>query len=185
MYLFANKQTITSVISDDKTIIYLMFQKVTKTLLYTVLPRLLMEMRAGNPASAVILLPGRECRLGPSRQAAPCSCSHKAAFGGLGLSENTMKSVSHSRPSLRTLCLCSLRGLPIQGPVGASGTQALPLGRIKIWNSDCPWLCLSHFLPLIHHVSLDKYINFSKACFPFLQNKNSIASLVDIIWMPI
>ena len=55
MYLFANKQTITSVISDDKTIIYLMFQKVTKTLFYTVLPQLLTEMRAGNPACAVIL----------------------------------------------------------------------------------------------------------------------------------
>lgn len=130
IYIFANKQTITSVISDDKLIIYLMFQKVTQTLFCTVLPQILRAMRASNPVSAVVLSHQDMCA-GSCQAAERPTRSHKTVLGGLGLSENTTESVTR-RPSLRTLCLC-FGGLPIPGPVGLSvtGAHTLPLGRIE------------------------------------------------------
>lgn len=82
IYLLANKQVITSVISDDKTIIYLMFQKVTKALLYAGLQQVRMEMRASKPACAVVLSTRTRVRAGAKW---PIYSVTKPAFGSLGL----------------------------------------------------------------------------------------------------
>lgn len=151
-----------------------MFQKVTKALLYAGLQQVHMEMRASKPACAVVLSTRTRVRAGAKWLIYSVT---KPAFGSLGLSEITMKSVNHSRPSLRTVCISSLQGLPIQRPVCTHTPIEKNSLELRLL------LILSHSSPFMSYVSLDKYINLYKVSFPFLQNKNSTASLADTIWI--
>lgn len=120
--------------------------------------------------------PGQECGLAPRGRSTQSQSQHLAVLD----SEITMKSVNHSRPSLRTVHLlpsrpsypeaCGLLGTCTHTPI----ENSLELRLL--------WI-LSHSSPLMSYVSLDKYTNLSKVSFPFLQNKNSTASLADTIWI--
>lgn len=155
-----------------------MFQKVTKALLYAGLQQVRMEMRASKPACAVVLSTRTRVRAGAK---GPISVT-KLAFGSLGLSEITMKSVKHRRPSLRTVHLLPSRpSYPEACGLLRHVCTHTPIEKNSL-EPRLLWI-LSHSSPLMSYVSLDKYINLSKVSFPFLQNKNSTASLADTIWI--
>lgn len=79
--------------------------------------------------------PGQECGLAPSGRSTQSQSQHLAVLD----SEITMKSVNHSRPSLRTVHLLPSRpSYPEARGFLRHVCTHTPIERI-VWNPDCSW----------------------------------------------